>query len=61
MKKLMVAFLMIVGLSGCGGVDRSIANITGYAKSCVDGVQYLQFVSGVTVQYNQSGQVVTCR
>lgn len=48
-------------LTGCGWFERKVtANITGHAVSCVDGVAYLQFASGVTVQYDRSGRIKTC-
>lgn len=63
MKKLLVLALTILALSlsGCGAWDRTTAKWTGYAKSCVEGVQYLQFTSGVTVMYNQDGTIKTCK
>lgn len=48
-------------LGGCGWFERKVtANITGYATTCVDGVSYLQFPSGVTVQYDRAGRIKTC-
>lgn len=62
--KFIKTFLVVVfavALSSCGFFDRYVvANVTGYSKSCVDGVSYLQFASGATVQYNKEGHVVTC-
>jgi hypothetical protein len=53
--------LLACALAGCGWFDRKVtANITGYSTSCVDGVRYLQFASGVTVQYDRDGKVKTC-
>lgn len=61
MKKLIVASTLIVSLAGCGGIDRGIAAWTGGAtKACVDGVTYLQFTSGATVQVDRSGKPVAC-
>lgn len=54
---------MVLGLSvlsGCGAIERETAYFTGHSKICVDGVQYLQFTSGATVQYNADGTVKTC-
>lgn len=56
---LLVAFTAF-SLSGCGQIDRSIASVTGSSKSCIDGVTYLQFTSGVTVQYDRASKVVSC-
>lgn len=48
-------------LAGCGWFDRKVtANLTGYSVTCVEGVRYLQFPSGVTVQYGADGRVRTC-
>ena len=53
--------LLSCALAGCGWFDRKVtANITGYSTACVDGVRYLQFPSGVTVQYDRDGRVRTC-
>jgi hypothetical protein len=59
--KTFVLFLAAAALSGCGWFDRKVtANLTGHSVSCVDGVRYLQFASGVTVQYGPDGRVRTC-
>ena len=61
----MIFVLLLLGasmtLSGCGWFDRyAVANLTGYSSQCVDGVSYLQFPSGVTVQYTRDGKVKNC-
>lgn len=59
--KTMAALLATALLAGCGWFDRKVtANITGHSVSCVDGVRYLQFASGVTVQYGADGRIRTC-
>ena len=60
MKKVMMVAVACVILAGCGGVGQLEASLTGYSESCVDGVAYLQFASGVTVKYNPDGTVATC-
>ena len=56
-----IVVLSVVLLSGCGWVDRKIvANVTGYSKTCVEGVTYLQFPSGVTPQVTIEGKPVSC-
>lgn len=61
MKLYVLLLLLGISLSGCGWFDRKVtANLTGYSTSCVDGVRYLQFASGVTVQYDRDGRVRTC-
>lgn len=52
--------VVVIGLSGCGSYRKTVADITGYTKVCVDHVEYLQFPHGVTVQRDTSGNVVTC-
>jgi len=48
-------------LAGCGWFERKVtANVTGHAVTCIEGVRYLQFPSGVTVQYERDGKVKTC-
>lgn len=59
MKKL-ILITAVLTLSGCGSFDREIAKLTGYANSCIDGVLYYQFASGVTVAYNKDGSIKTC-
>lgn len=60
----MIKFLMAIGfvfiISSCGGYSRSVAIWSGYDKQCIDGVSYIQFSSGGTVQYGRDGKVVLC-
>lgn len=56
----MGAIAIAIILSGCGAVSHGMAGLTGYSKVCVDGVSYLQFASGVTVQYDRLGNVAEC-
>ena len=46
--------------SGCGVWERGTAGISGWSRVCVEGVSYLQFVSGVTVEYTRDGKIKTC-
>jgi hypothetical protein len=60
--KYVVITAAVLALSGCGWFERKVvANLTGYSKICIDGVQYLQFPSGVTPQYTQENRIVTCK
>lgn len=61
MKKIIATLPLIVLLTACGQVDRSIAGLTGSSVSCVGGVEYIQFTSGATVKYKQDGTVSTCK
>ncbi len=60
MKKLLVVALAALSLTACGQISRSTASLTGHSIECVDGVSYIQFVSGVTVQYDRDGKIKTC-
>lgn len=59
MKKLLIA-LFAIALVGCGKIDRATAAWTGHASICIEGVSYIQFTSGATVQYNRDGKIKTC-
>lgn len=61
-----VAAIAIVAILGSiymasGSVHQTIARYTGYSKFCIDGVQYLQFTSGASVQVDRDGKPVQCR
>ncbi len=58
--KLILTIALVLGLTACGKVEQMTAHYTGYSKICVDGVSYIQFTSGATVQYNRENKVVTC-
>ena len=60
MKVLLVAVLAL-SLTACGKVSQMEAKLIGNAIECVQGVQYIQFSSGVTVMYNQDGSIKTCK
>lgn len=61
MQRLLAIALVSLPLAGCGWFERKVtANVTGHAVSCIEGVRYLQFPSGVTVQYDRDGRVRTC-
>ncbi len=59
--KILIAAIIALTLAGCGAVDRGIASFTGYSKMCVEGVSYLQFTSGSTVQVDLNGKPVGCK
>lgn len=62
MKSTIVLLAVALSLSACGQVDREIAKLTGGAtKTCIDGVTYLQFTSGATVQVDTTGKPVPCK
>lgn len=43
-----------------GKFHKAMADRFGSSETCVDGVKYLQFPSGVTVKYNSNGSIATC-
>lgn len=51
---------LIVLLAGCGALERTVATATGFSRMCVDGVEYLQFTSGVTVAWSKDGKIKLC-
>lgn len=64
MKKLMLVCLVSTTflLQGCVYIDRFFGGITGNAsKACIDGVTYLQFTSGATVQVDVNGKHIVCK
>lgn len=58
---MMFTFALALCLSGCGAWDRGVAGVTGIARTCVDGVMYLQFTSGASVAYSSDGKVRICQ
>lgn len=59
MKKIIILFAAL-SLAGCGAMERTTANWTGYSEICVDGVTYIQFTSGATVKVDRNGKPVPC-
>lgn len=60
MIKFIVLLSIAITLTACGKIDRGVANLTGYSKSCIDGVSYIQFPSGASVEYEKDGSIKTC-
>jgi hypothetical protein len=61
MTRILLLLLTSASMTACGWFERKVtANITGHAVTCVEGVAYLQFPSGVTVQYDKTGRIKTC-
>ena len=58
--KLFVISILALGLAVCPIIFCRAAQYTGSSKVCVDGVQYIQFTTGASVQYDKDGKVVTC-
>lgn len=56
----LVAAILALTLSGCGGCNYYTAWGRGYEDICVKGVLYYQFPSGAAVAYDQEGKVRKC-
>jgi hypothetical protein len=63
----LLTILLALSLVGCGNMHRHgrMANVTGPnvlgpSESCIDGVTYIQFRSGVSVKYTREGKIATC-
>lgn len=59
--KFTILIIVLSLLAGCGSFSRGCAQMKGHDEVCVSGVAYLQFPSGVSVKYDQNGQIVTCK
>jgi hypothetical protein len=57
---IVVCVMLLASLSACGKLNRTIAHYRGYAEVCVHGVDYLQFSSGASVEYDREGHIVPC-
>ena len=44
-----------------GFFKRKVAVYTGYSEICIDGVKYIQFISGASVKYNLDGSIHLCK
>ena len=53
--------LILLLLTGCGWWKKFVASSTGYAEICIDGVVYIEFATGASVKYLQSGEIETCK
>jgi len=55
-----IVFCLCLIVAACGNFDRHVANVTGSAESCIDGVKYIQFSNGASVKYTREGRIATC-
>ncbi len=58
--KIWIIAAMCLALAACGAMGKMEAQWTGYSRTCISGVSYLQFASGVTVEYTRDGRVKGC-
>ena len=58
-KIIIVGFMLLLG--ACGQIDRSLAHLKGAQEICFKGVEYIQFASGATVEYQPDGHISTCQ
>lgn len=56
-----IALLLPLLTLNCGWCNRIGAHIVDYTKVCVDGVTYIQFASGATVQRDKNDKLVECK
>jgi hypothetical protein len=63
----LLAMLVVVALAGYAAWPRTTpasnamtAATPGWSRQCVAGVSYLQFTSGVSVEWTPAGKVKTC-
>jgi len=63
MNKMFLIIFSLPLLSGCGEIERNIAQITGYSIICVKetGTSYVQFPSGVAPLMTKDGDIVPCK
>ena len=59
--RIFIAIILAASMSGCGSFARMAAYTTGYTKVCVDGITYLQFPSGSSVQVDKDGKPALCK
>jgi hypothetical protein len=56
-----IIVLAIYLYSSSGWFKQRVAKYTGYSEICVDGVEYIQFISGASVKYNTNGTISLCK
>ena len=65
--RYVLGVLVVVSVIGAilffssGYFKRTLAQYTGYSTICVDGVKYIQFISGASVKYTTDGSIEKCR
>jgi hypothetical protein len=63
MRRLLTIAVMLslaATAAGCGSANKQLAGLTGFTRICIDGVAYLQFSSGASVEYTPAGKIKTC-
>ena len=61
MYKFVLLVIGTMALAGCGQFNRSAAILSGFQAVCVNGVSYLQFPSGASVEYTPEGKIKACK
>ena len=61
-KKSLILMGILVALTGCGMINRSVAWLTDYSIICVTEthVKYVQFTSGTAVLVDATGKPQSC-
>ena len=57
----LILLFALASLSACGQANRGIAMVSGNSKTCIDGVEYIEFASGASVAYTPDGKIKTCK
>ncbi len=57
---LLILLVTAAAFFGSGYFKRQLAYYAGHSTICVDGVKYVQFVSGASVKYNVDGTIARC-
>ena len=60
MLKIVTLMLVLIFSTSCGQFAQIAGTVTGSYRICIDGVSYLQFTSGVSVEYTQDGKIKNC-
>ena len=61
MSRFFILVLVVLSITSCGQFSRMVGYVTGWSRICIEGVSYLQFTSGASVEYTQDGKVKTCK
>jgi hypothetical protein len=57
----LVCYGLIEIFLSTGTGHRKVAQYTGHSSICIDGVEYIQFMSGASVAYTPDGKIKVCK
>jgi hypothetical protein len=55
-----ILILGVLYMFNQGNVNQKLAETKGFVRVCVDGVMYIQFPKGASVQYEKNGSIKLC-